>query len=875
MIKSLKYFLFFNFFVLLFVSGVKAQDTLFTVPREYYVVEVRPEGNQFTDANAIRLLFGVYTGDKIFIPGEKISEGIKNLWRAKLFDDIEVVASRIEGDSIWLKVRVKEKPKAFNFRFPGLRKSEREDLNEKIRFSPGEFLTDYRIESAVNTIKEFYRAKSFLNVEVDWKLDTLGPNDKVKNKQAYRILVFLIKKGKKVRIQDIVFEGNDNLGKRKRTFLFKQSPERIKKRGDRMLWRRMKDTKRKRWWNPIKDGKYLEENLDKDKDNIVAKYNQLGYRDARVVKDSVWRVNKKRVSIKIWVDEGRKYYFNDINWVGNTIYRSGFLDTILGIKQGDVYDQAVLDQKLYMNPSGRDISSLYMDNGYLFFQVQPSEVQIVNDSLIDLEMRIYEGKPAIINRVTVKGNTKTNDRVIMREIWTRPGQLFRRSDVIRTQRELSSLGYFDPEKISVNPIPNPADGTVDIEYTVEEKPSDQIQLSGGWGGGRVIGTLGVVFNNFSTRNFFKRGAWQPLPSGDGQKLSIQAQSTGAYYQSYNFSFTEPWLGGKRPNSLTFSVYHTVSSNGQSKKIKDADGKKITNPNRSDIQISGVTLGFSSRLKKPDNFFSFYGETNFSRYNVNNYGTFFVFEDGTASDFNLRLSLIRDNRDGYIWYKEGSYISVSGQFTPPYSMWNGKDYNKLSLEQRFKWIEYQKYKFAAEWYIPLTNVKVKEGKEAHNLVLRLRTGFGFLAYYNRKVGTAPFERFYLGGSGLSGFNTFFAREIIALRGYDDNSISSRQGDAFISKYTAELRYPLSLNPQATIWAQGFLEAGNSWQTVKEFNPFRLYRSGGVGVRIFLPMFGLLGLDYGWRFDTIDRPGFNGAAMKNGILHFTIGAQLGDL
>jgi outer membrane protein insertion porin family len=864
-------------FIVLFFSlqRLKAQsDSVdFKEPKEYIIDEVNITGSQFTDKNAIRQLCGLFPDDKIILPGEKIAEAIQSLWRGNLFDHVEILGTKLTEERVAIEILVVEKPRLWQVKLPGLKKSEKEDLNEKMRFQPEQFLTDYRIGNAENIIKEFYINKSFLNVEVNSKIIPLTGEDtlKCRNWKQHRNLLIEIKKGKKAKIQDIIFEGNNNIGKKKKGN--NDDPEAIKLRGDKKLWRAMKETKRKRWWNPFKDGKFLEDNLEKDKENIVMKYNTLGYRDARVVKDSMWRVSEKRVALKIWIEEGRKYYFNKINWVGNTVYRSGQLDTILAIKPGDIYDQAVLEQKLYMNPTGNDVSSLYMDNGYLFFQVQPTEVNIESDSMIDLEMRIYEGKPAIINRVTVKGNTKTNDRVIMREIWTKPGQLFRRSDVMRTQRELSSLGYFDPEKISVNPIPNPADGTVDIEYTVEEKPSDQIQMSGGWGGGRVIGTLGVTFNNFSTKNFFKRGAWQPLPAGDGQKLSIQAQSTGAFFRSFNFSFTEPWLGGRKPNSLTYSMYQTVSSNGQPQKIKNSAGEKVSNPNRSDIQITGVTLGFSSRLKKPDSYFSFYGETNFSNYVVNNYGTFFVFSNGRANDVNVRLSLNRDSRDGYIWYKSGSYFNISGQLTPPYSLWNGKNYAGLELEEKFKWIEYQKYKFSAEWYVPLTSVKVKEGKEARNLVLRVRTGMGFLAYYNKAVGTAPFERFYLGGSGLSGFNTFFAREIIALRGYSDNSVSSSKGDAFIAKYTTELRYPISLNPQATIWAQGFLEAGNSWQTLREFNPFQLYRSGGVGVRIFLPMFGLLGLDYGWRFDTINKPG--APNMAKGQLHFTIGAQLGDL
>lgn len=844
------------------------------IAKEYEIAEAKVFGNVYTDGNTIRLLAGLYAGDKVTIPGEKFAEAIKNLWKNNLFDEIEITADSVTADKIWIGIRIKERPRLWNVKFIGVSKSDKEDLQEKIRFVQGKFITEYMKGFAKNHITEFYKSKSFLYCKVNLKETAIDPKtDNVPRgkEKEYVKLIITVEKGSRVKISDVEFEGNIGLADTK----FKKekgTEQRRKNWADRKLRKRMKDTKRKRWYWPINNGKYLAEHLEEDEEKLVAKYNTLGFRDMRVVKDSVWNVNKKRVGIKIWIDQGRKYYFRNITWVGNTVYRSGVLDTILGIKKGQIFDQGNLEQRLIMNPTGSDVSSLYMDNGYLFFQVQPVEVLAENDS-IDLEMRIYEGKPAIINRVTVVGNTKTNDRVIMREIRTRPGQLFRRSDIMRTQRELSALGYFDPEKLAVNPIPNQADGTVDIEYTVVEKPSDQIQLSGGWGGGRVIGTLGVTFNNFSTNNFFKRGSWQPLPSGDGQRLSIQAQSTGSYYQSYNISFTEPWLGGKKPNSLTFSTFHTVSSNGQPTKIKNANGDNILNPARSDIKITGVSIGFSSRLKKPDDWFSFYGELNLNHYNVNKYANYFAFSNGNANDVNVRLAINRDNRDGYIWYKSGAYFHLSGQWTPPYSMWNGKNYSTIAEEEKFKWIEYHKYKFSSEWYIPLTSVKAKEGKDARNLILKLRTGFGFLCAYNKSVGPAPFERFYLGGSGLSGFNTFFAREIIALRGYQDNSISSKTGDMFIAKYTTELRYPVSLNPQAMIWVQTFAEAGNSWTKIEEFSPFQLYRSAGVGVRVFLPMFGLLGVDYGWRFDTVNKPG--SSLMPKGQLHFTIGAQLGDL
>ena len=535
-----------------------------------------------------------------------------------------------------------------------------------------------------------------------------------------------------------------------------------------------------------------------------------------------------------------------------------------------------------MNPNGYDISSLYMDDGYLFFQVNPQESNIHNDT-IDFDILMYEGKQATINKVSVKGNDKTNDHVIYREIFTKPGQLFRRSDIIRTQRQLSQLGYFDPEKLNVVPTPNPADGTVDIEYTVEEKPSDQIELSGGWGGRNslnnqsgqggigIIGTLGVTFNNFSARNFFKRDSWRPLPSGDGQRLSIRAQTNGIYYQSYNFSFTEPWLGGKKPNSLTVSAFHSLFSNGQSKYVNSELGK-IFNPKRQSMSIIGGSVGLGKRLAWPDNYFNMFSNINYNYYDLKNYGAF-IFANGFANDLNLSLNISRNSIDQPIYPKTGSNFVFHGQFTPPYSLLNNKDYTGLTDAERYKYIEYQKFKITGEWFTQLTNKKAAEGKEARNLVLRTKVGYGFLARYNKAVGYSPFERFYMGGSGISGFQNFVAREIIALRGYPDNSLSSSFGDPICARYTMEIRYPISLNPQATIFVLGFAEAGNSWSDYKKFNPFSVKRSAGFGLRVFLPMFGLLGIDYGWGFDNV--PGQPGIGNGKGQFHFTIGGALGEL
>ncbi|MDP1803442.1 MAG: outer membrane protein assembly factor BamA [Bacteroidota bacterium] len=836
----------------LFLDGVKN-------PKKYTIGGISIEGADNTDKNVVSLLSGLVQGDEITIPGDKISEAIKALWKQNIFEDIQIIQDKIIGNDVFLIIKVVERPRLSKFAFKGdVKKSDADELRNKIRLLQGRVVTDYMVGTIKNTVNDHYLDKGyyFNKVDITQVRDT-------SKKLPFIILTITVKKGKKVRIQDVFINGNT---------VFK----------DWQLRRKLEDSKRRRWYNPFNSGKYLEDNLKKDLPAIAAKYNAKGYRDARVVKDSVYFVSDNRVAIDITVDEGHKYYFGKFTWFGNAKYRSGQLDTILNIPAGSVYDQSKLDQKLFMNPNGYDISSLYMDDGYLFFQVNPQESNIHNDT-IDFDILMYEGKQAIINKVTVKGNDKTNDHVIYREIFTKPGQLFRRSDIIRTVRQLAQLGYFDPEKTVPLPMPNAADGTVDIEYTVEEKPSDQIELSGGWGGRNslnnqagqggigIIGTLGVTFNNFSAKNLFKKNSWRPLPSGDGQRLSVRAQTNGIYYQSYNFSFTEPYLGGKKPNALTVSAFHSLFSNGQ-KKYTDSEIGKISNPKRQSMSIIGGSVGLGRRLKWPDNYFNMFTNVNYNYYDLKNYGAF-IFSNGYANDLNFSLNISRNSIDQPIYPKTGSNFTFLGQYTPPYSLVNNKDYTNLPASERYKFIEYQKYKITAEWFTQLTNKKAAEGKEARNLVLRTKVGYGFLARYNKSVGYSPFERFYLGGSGISGFQNFVAREIIALRGYPDNSLSSSVGDPICARYTMELRYPISLNPQATIFVLGFAEAGNSWTDYKKFNPFQVKRSAGFGLRVFLPMFGLLGIDYGWGFDNV--PGQPGIGNGKGQFHFTIGGALGEL
>ncbi len=802
----------------------------FLSPKKYRIGPIMVEGADFFDPNGIKLISELREGQEITVPGDDITSAIKKLWEQDLFSDVAIYQTKIDGVVIHLLIKVKERPRLSGYKFTGVSKGESEKIKEKLNLYANKIVTENLKNNGIEMIRGQFIEKGFHNVSVtvDEKQDTTG------NNQVF--LRFNIDKGKKVKIREITIEGNTTIKQGK-------------------LYRSMKETKRKQWYRFWKTSKFIRSNYKTDKESLISKFQNAGLRDARIVKDSVFKLNDKELGIKIWIEEGGEYHFGNITWSGNTKYSSGKLDTLLGIKNGDVYNQSMLESRLYMDPAGTDITSLYMNDGYLFFNIQPVEVRVYNDT-IDYQIRINEGKQAYVRKIIVKGNTKTSDHVIYREIRTKPGDLFNREDIIRTQRELANTGWFDPEKFQINPIPDPASGTVDIEYTVEERPSDQIELSGGWGGGRVVGTLGLSFNNFSVKKLFKKSAWTPLPSGDGQRLSIRAQSNGLYWQSYNFSFTEPWLGGKQPNALSISGYHSIQSNGL--KTKD--------PERQSLAISGIAVGLGRRNKWPDDYFTNYQELGYQHYLVKNYGTLFIIDSGASNAYYYQFRLSRNSVDQPIYPRKGSTFNFSVKLTPPYSWFNGKDYSSMSDQERYKLIEYNKWKFTANYYTPLT----KDNK----LVLNARTGFGFLHYYTKEVGAPPFERFVLGGSGLTGFN-LFGHEIIALRGYDDNSVSPRTGDMLIAKYTLELRYPLSLNPSATIWLQAFAEAGNTWSSFKSFNPFSVKRSAGLGVRIYLPMFGLMGLDYGWGFDRLDSDANGIHVPGQGQFHFTIGMNLGEL
>jgi outer membrane protein insertion porin family len=816
-------------------------------PVKYELGPIRVEGADNFDHQAIKLIAGLKQGQSITIPGQQISTAIKNLWNEGIFSDVEIVAEKEQAGVIYLLIKVKTRPKLSRFKFVGLNRRDVDKLREEIDLYSGRTITENLIYQTESKIKGYFREKAFYGVDVNINrvVDTLVNNSE--------IFVIDVVKGPKIGIKEIVIDGNTALP-------------------DWKLKMAMKDTKEKKLWRFFKRSKYTESSYATDKSAMIAKFNAVGLRDARIIKDSVYKIDDKSLGIHLQIEEGGKYYFGDIEWIGNSKFRTSYLDTVLGIKKGDVYNKPLLEQRLFMSEDGRDISSLYMDRGYLFFQVIPVETNVV-DNHINYQMRIIEGKEARVRRIIIKGNTKTNDYVIRREIRTRPGDLFNRNDIIRTQRELAQLGFFNEQAFQVNPIPNPEDGTVDIEYVVEEKSSDQIELSGGYGGagptgnGRIIGTLGLTFNNFSTKNIFKKGSWTPLPGGDGQRLSIRAQTNGRFYQGYNFSFTEPWLGGKKPNSLSYWINHTALGNGYIP----------SNPAYTGISITGTGVGLGRRKKWPDDYFTAYYELSYQYYDVTDDARFPVFPNGYANDIAFKYVLQRSSVSAPIYPQSGSNITFSAKSTLPYSYFQGEqDYVNMSAQDRYKYLEYYKIKITGEWFFPLTADK--------KLVLMPRFGFAFMGAFTPEKGITPFDRFSLGGSGLSGVNQLGGREIIALRGYEDNSVSSTSGDPIIAKYTLELRYPISLNPQATFYALLFAEAGNTFPSIAKFNPLNVKRTAGVGIRVFLPMFGMLGLDYGLGFDKLDYwsnsfggPSDDGVDTKGFYpkLTFTIGMNLGEL
>ncbi len=806
---------------------IKAEIYDYRNIEDYIIGDITISGIKYLDANALIGISGLRKGQMITLPGEEISNAAQKLWNQGLFSDVRINITNISSDTIFLDIFLQERPRLSNLIITGINKSEIQDIKDKIKLPNGSQITAFVLNNTEKIIKDHFREKGFLNTIVTFvqKDDPDRPNNV--------ILTIDINKNQKVKIAEIQFVGNENFDEKK-------------------LKRQMKGTKEKNW-NFFRSSKFIEDKFAEDKEKLYTFYNDNGYKDFEIISDSVYTISPDRVGLAIKVEEGRQYFIRNISWVGNSIYPTELLDRVLNIEKGSVYNKSLLNKRLKIDEDA--VSSLYLDYGYLFSNLTPVEIKVEGDS-VDIEIRIYEGDQAYLNDVIISGNTRTNEHVARRELYTLPGDLFSKEKILRSVRQIGVLGHFDPEKINPQPIPDPSRGTVDLLYNLEERANDQFEISGGWGAGMLVGTVGVRFNNFAMKNFFNLKEWKPYPSGDGQSLSIRAQSNGRIYQSYNISFVEPWLGGSKPNTFSISFYRSLMTNGM----------KRSDEARQSMIIDGASIGLGKRLEWPDDFFSLYGELNYQRYSLNNYNVYrFLFENGTSNLFSITTRFMRfSTGPNLIYPRNGSSFSLQLQITPPYSLINGKNYKDAPDEVKYRWIEFHKWTFKADYYYPISR--------NDKLILNTKFAIGYLGYYNKDIGPSPFENFYLGGDGMTGYS-FYGREVIALRGYTNGSLTpndpvknSPAGNVY-TKITFELRYPVTLNQQATIYALTFLEAGKAWYELKEFNPFRLHRSAGIGLRANLPMFGLLGVDWGYGFDAV--PG-NPDANKSQF-HFVIGQQ----
>lgn len=805
----------------------------FMSSEDYTIGGVTVTGIRYLDTNALIGISGLRSGQEVTVPGDAITTAVQKLWQQGLFSDVKISITRIVSDSVYLDIFLQERPRISSVRMNGLKSSETKDLVEKINLPVGSQVTAYLLNTASKIIKDHFLEKGFLNTTVDFvqKEDPNQPNNVILN--------INVDKKEKVKISEITFVGNE---------YFKASK----------LAKKMKGTKKKNM-NIFRSSKFIDEKFTEDKEKLATFYNDNGFKDFKIVSDSVYPVSEDRVALVIKIDEGKQYFLGDVDWIGNSVYRKEDLDRVFNMKKGSVYNQSLINDRLNGSAGAQDaVSALYQDYGYLFSRLTPVEAKINNDS-VNLEIRIYEGDQAYLNNVIISGNTRTNEHIARRELYTLPGDLFSKDKIVRSIRQLGVLGHFDPEKINPTPLPDVANGTVDLLYKLEEKANDQFEISGGWGAGMLVGTVGVRFNNFAARNLFKLNEWRPYPSGDGQSVSIRAQSNGRIYRSYNISFVEPWLGGTKPNTFSVSIYKSLMTNG-AKKSSD---------NYQSMTIYGATLGLGKRLEWPDDYFSLYGEIGYQRYDLNRYNYVnFLFSDGTSNLLSFTAKLTRfSTSPNLIYPRSGSSFTLSLQATPPYSAILGRDMSNADDKKKYKWIEFHKWIFKSDYYYPLT----KDDK----MVFNASFAFGYLGYYDKNIGPSPFEYFYVGGDGMTGYS-FYGREVIPMNGYTNGSLTpndpkrgAASGNVY-SKMAIQLRYPFSLSQQATIFGMVFAEAGRAWYELREYNPFKMNRAAGVGLRANLPMFGLLGIDWGYGFDQVPDPKAYPNANKSQI-HFIIGQQ----
>lgn len=849
------------------VSGISSNSK----GADLVIGDVTVTGTQYMDPELIKTVSGLAPGDRIRLTDDPgVAKAIRNLWTQQLFSNVAVKISKVVDNKASLVIEVTERPRLSKFSIKGISKSQESEIKEKLNIVQNRMVTEAMKKDIEQRIKKYFAEKGFVAAEVHIKEinDTSGVHSVS--------LLINVDKGSKVHINQIIFSGNENASDTKLKGNMKGSKEMARislhaaddysaygsekrsfknymnDQGYLSLSKTLDALNPYFRWNIFAGSKFNPKKYEEDKGSILAYYNSRGYRDAQIVEDTTYKVNNGNLNIEMKVKEGRKYYFGDIKWRGNTKYSDSLLTMLLGIKRGDVFNQELFDSRLGSMPSAdgsQDIGSLYMDDGYLFFKVEPREKSIQGDT-INYEVAIQEGPQATIKNIGIFGNDRTNDHVLRRELFTRPGYKFSRTDIIRSIRQISNLGFIDPEKVNPVPKPNFADGTVDIDYNVAEKSSDQLELSAGFGGGvGFTGTIGIVFNNFSLRNILNFKEWDPLPMGDGQKLSVRYQSNGKFFNSANLSFTEPWLGGKKPTALTVSAVYGRQSYSD-------DGTIAGDPNDHYLRNFGGGVSLSKRLKWPDDNFVFSYGLNYQNYFLKDFNYFVSdFRNGTANNLFFRLTLARNSVDQPIYPRSGSNINLTMQFTPPYSAFSNTDYKDAPSSTKYKWVEYHKYRFTAEWYQRIVG----------DFVFKFAAKYGFMGYYNKDIGYSPFERFNVGGDGLSGFNSFIGRDIISQRGYeagypDANGNTPGNNAVIFNKYTAEIRYPFSLNPSATIFGLAFVEGANGYQSFKDYNPFKLYRSAGVGVRVYLPMFGLLGLDYGLGFDRLGNGVKFGSATK---------------